>query len=194
MTDAEKKQYLPQIIATLKHGRISWGNRKVEILTYILFTMLMIAGEAITITFECLDFINGSCEIVELVLWIILFSIVFFALPVFFLVYLLKNGKAWKEVRTWLEDAVESGAYSYLYSASSSATAVAFVRVNIYRIKINFKIEGKHYSYLSRDYQWGSLLPDGYNAFWKKYADKEVKILYSPKYEEVMILKEPKNK
>lgn len=33
----------------------------------------------------------------------------------------------------------------------------------------------------------------GYDAIFLKYIDREIKILYSPKYDEVMILKDKKN-
>ena len=32
----------------------------------------------------------------------------------------------------------------------------------------------------------------GYHSIWSKYANKELRILYSPKYDQVMILKDKK--
>lgn len=191
MTDAEKKEYLPQIAATLKYGAFYGGKRKRNLILYISFSLLMVVGVAISLTFLCLDFIDSSYDTVKFVFSIIGIIFGFSFLPIILLVFLVQTERTNKEVLLWLDDAIECGAHSYIYSTS---TVNAVTDSKIYRIKINFKIDGKHYSYLSRDYQWGSFLPNGYSSFWKKYIDKSMKILYSPKYEEIMILKEPKNK
>ena len=57
----------------------------------------------------------------------------------------------------------------------------------IIRIKVNFKYNGKHYSRLSEN---DESIHRGYGSFWKKFAGKSIDILYSPKYDQVLILKD----
>lgn len=55
-------------------------------------------------------------------------------------------------------------------------------------IKVKFKYDGKVYNKLSTYKGYTSYL-----AIYNKYADREILIAYSPKYDEVMILKDKQN-
>lgn len=186
MTDAEKKQYLPQIAATLKYGRYWEEKRKLYIILLAVFTAFMIAFSAIPVYYLGIEQVEPFENPVQPILVITGLCLAFVSPPVIFLVLILRNERARKEILLWLDDAVETDAHSYLYSTTSAGRGLN----ELYKIKIKFKIDGKHISVLSKDHPTGGGINRGYSLFWRKYIDKGLRILYSPKYEEVMILKD----
>ena len=184
MTDAEKKRYLPQIAATLKYGRFWEEKRKLYIVLFAISAAIIFALYAMAIYYFgiVLSFDNVAQRI-----FVLIGTGAILILPsIIFLILILRNEIARKKILLWLDDAIETNAHSYLYSKTDAGNRKGR---KIYKIKIKFKIDGKHISELSKDYQVGGGLPRGYSLFWKKYIDKGIKILYSPKYKEVMILK-----
>ena len=65
-----------------------------------------------------------------------------------------------------------------------------WLKTKSYKLQVNFDFEGKNYSFESKNKHIEFVFwePDGYDEIWQKYADKNITILYSPKYEEVMII------
>jgi hypothetical protein len=106
------------------------------------------------------------------------------AIFTFCLVVVLHGYKLKKKIRLWLEDAVELKAY-----AKKQDDYTEFIKPSA-KISVHFKINGKKYSRVSEG-KSGSL-PKGYHGIWTKYADKEIDILYSPKYDQVLVLKKSK--
>ena len=185
MTDEEKKRYLHQIAATLKYGRFWEAKRKLYIILFAVFTALMITFSAIVVYYLGIEQVEPLENPIHLILAIIGLSLAFILPPVIFLVVILKNEKARKNILLWLDDAIETDAHSYLYSTTNAGRGLN----ELYKIKIKFKIDGKHISCLSKDHPVDGGITMGYSLFWRKYVDKGLRILYSPKYEEVMILK-----
>lgn len=110
---------------------------------------------------------------------------VFFIAVIFLLAFLIiKNNRIVKEVKTWLEDAVEIKAHSKKIGEIRSGM---FYVLSI-QIEIRFQYGGKVHKKQSSVKVSG--LPKGYAEWFNRYADKDVDILYSPKYDEVMILKD----
>ena len=89
-----------------------------------------------------------------------------------------------KKVKKWLEDAIECEGYTEIIDMKKS------LRATLLKLKIDFVMDGEIYTRTTGD---SSNLGDynamnGYYSGIEKFADKEVKVLYSPKYDEVMIL------
>ena len=185
MTNAEKAKYLPKIAATLKYGRYWEAKRKLYIILFAVFTAFMIAFSAIAVYYLGIEQVEPFENPVQPILAITGLCLAFILPPVIFLIVILKNEKARKNILLWLDDAIETDAHSYLYSTTNAGRGLN----ELYKIKIKFKIDGKHISCLSKDHPVDGGITMGYSLFWRKYIDKGLRILYSPKHEEVMILK-----
>lgn len=93
------------------------------------------------------------------------------------------NIKHRKQVLLWLEDAIEMRAYSMKLDWEPAG----FFKV--IKIQVQFNYDGEN---LTRNSIGADKNNVGYNHQFNKYANKEIRILYSPKYDQVMILKESK--
>ena len=62
--------------------------------------------------------------------------------------------------------------------------------VSTAKIQVAFEFNGQKYSHLSGDNP--NKIEKGYERIWVKYADREINILYSPTYDQVLILKDDK--
>lgn len=87
--------------------------------------------------------------------------------------------KLYKELTLWLEDAVEASAFVRRMDVLS-------VKYKPYQVEFQFCIEGKEYRRLSSH---GGLIV-GQNKTFIKYNNSFVKIMYSPKYDQVMVLRD----
>lgn len=101
---------------------------------------------------------------------------------------LVKNNKLVNNIKLWLQDAVELEAYSKKIGEVRSGMFSSLST----KIQVRFSVDGKVYKRESSAKITG--IPQGYTSWFNKYADREVKILYSPKYEEVLILKDSDTK
>lgn len=127
--------------------------------------------------------IIGSCGLMdwdtEMIFSISLSNIVF-GIAIFILAYMVYyHKKLYKNVDLWLEDAIEALAFAQRRDVTS-------INYRPYQVEFSFSIDGKEYKRLSLAsglIMWG-------NRQFLKYHNKCVKILYSPKYDQVMILKD----
>ena len=190
MTDAEKKEYLPQIEATLKRGKYHCLDSKKIYTLYFLLVGLYLAVLVLAIT--CISVILAGNP--NLIWYIILAVGIFLVLQLLFFLCLRYYKKEIKKVSEWLDDAVLATATSKQIASKEIDWMDTMFSTPAVKIKVFFKFDDKTYSYESSERHPGGESSDGCSYFWRRYVDKEVKILYSPKYEEVMILKEPKNK
>lgn len=99
---------------------------------------------------------------------------------------ILKDRRKRNKVRLWLEDAVELPARTKSFGIKYRTF---FELPRGLRFEVRFKFESRKYvrSFTAR--KLGA--EDCYEAGLEEYADREVRILYSPRYDEVMILKPP---
>jgi len=96
---------------------------------------------------------------------------------------LKKNNQLRKKIIIWLEDAIEINAYSKKIGENRLGFQPKAVK-----IQVTFMLNGKTYIRESTVKVFGG--EKGYLGTYKKYADREIRILYSPKYDEVLILKD----
>ena len=162
MTDAEKKRYLPQIVATLKYGRFWEEKRKLYITLFAVFAALMMAFSSIAVYYLGIEQVEPFENSVQLIFAIIGLSLAFILPSIVFLVLILKNEKARKHILIWLDDAIETDAHSYLYCTANAGRGLN----ELCKLKIKFKIDGKHITCLSKDHPVVGGTAEGYSLFW----------------------------
>ncbi len=117
-------------------------------------------------------------------IWIMVLSNILFISYGIVLIYLLhKNRTLAKEISKWLEDAQEATAVSRLVGEHYMG-----MQPKVGKIEITFWLDGKRYVRESTAKGWGG--QKGYMACFRKYAERNVRILYSAKYDKVMIPKD----
>lgn len=105
-----------------------------------------------------------------------------------FLVDLIKNHRHLKAIRLWMQDAVpytvfaEEAGRQYLVNGFGRYAA---------RIVVRFSYHGREIVRLSGEGSKGPLTKEGFFPAWNKYCNREIDILYSPKYDQVIELKDP---
>ena len=136
-----------------------------------------------------------------------IFSIIFFILPIIewdnimisaivgcniFMLFLfsislyikLKNDRLKREIKIWLEDAIQLVANVKQLDCCMSMP----IFPKAVKIQVEFKFNGKKCFKVSSTKICG--LPQGYSSIFNKYINRKINILYSPKYDEVLILKD----
>ena len=96
----------------------------------------------------------------------------------------LKHNQTKKIISLWLNDTVELDAYSHRIDESG-------ILLKATKIQVNFMYKGRVYTRESTAKVFGG--QKGCTCTFNKYANKKVRILYSPKYDEVLILKQNNN-
>ncbi len=137
---------------------------------FFVITVLLIAIPQVVWDIE-LILIMGSCDIG---------AVAFMSLLI---VVKIQKEKLSKDVMLWLEDAIEIKAYSQKLGENRLG-----FQPKATKIRVSFNIGGKHFRKDSSLTPFGGW--EGYAGCFNKYADREVNIMYSPKYDEVLILKD----
>lgn len=188
MHNSHTKPILKRIAGTLKYGCFDGDEMKRVIPAYIAFSLVCVFM-GIGIEILLITGVIGSSnpdkgQDIFVIVGCIFFS-VFLPLIIGILIY--RNEKQKKEVVRWLDDAIELQAYSRGIDVIQSTLSIN----NLYKIQVEFKYDGKIYSYESRGKQFSAAkYTYGYHKVWKDYADIKVNILYSPTYKEVIVLKD----
>ena len=187
MSDCPNKFNLKRIAGTLKYGGFDGSKRKLILISYIAFVSVFVIMGVCMILYMTGVIGDGKTDVNVNILEIIVGSLFMFVLlPLGVGILIFKNEKQRNEIKLWLEDAVELKAYSRKIDAFST-----LLSQEQYKIQIEFEYGGKSFCCVSRGkiFKNSEEARDGYHAEWRDYLDKEVSILYSPKYEEVMVLK-----
>lgn len=168
-----------KVDVSLSHGQ--FFNKKQFLVVYFAMAAVCLFP-LLTIILLCIPDVEWDSEMVLVVVLGNLFAFAFMSL----LVYVeIKNRKLKSKIQLWLEDAVEIKAYSKKIGENRLG-----MQPKATKIQVRFTIDGNHYVKESTYKVFGGW--EGYVGCFNKYADKEVEILYSPKYDEVMILRELK--
>ena len=176
---------ISQIEASLSQGRLFQKKWLVAIYTFIavavlsiLFGVILIIANYVFDMGEELDFIFSM---VFLILFVVLLLIVL-------ILVLIKNQKTKKLVIMWVQDAVLLKAYTK--KLDSFNTELPFLILPEQTLlEVHFVYSDKKQSQISKGAMIGGKKQKGHHKIFSKYADKEIDILYSPKYDQVLILK-----
>ena len=176
MEKADKKKYLKYIAASLEYGPVSYAKARVVFYFGIVsspFFAVLAVLMAVSVAFGFLLFL-----IIPVLL-----------LPLCFYLFLHAK-KRKKKFASWLDDAAEYTAESKKIDSEFDLLALA----RVYRIQIKFDFEGAkiqrisgrpdHYEFDVYDVE------NGYHSVFRDFVDKEIRILYSPEYDQILILKE----
>ena len=159
-----------EVEATLRDGRLI--PKAFFIVCYILFALLLIftafAIVAVVIDRDALSILLFPAMLTPLVIWAFVYA-----------------RKMWKRISTWLEDAVELEAECVRTFGTTQMSGAI-------KIDVTFTYNGetirKTSGLPSNSPQARAL--NGYSTYFTKYENKIIKILYSPKYDEVMMPKQ----
>ena len=171
---------LSRIEGSLKHGQVFLKKKYLFYIMFGLIAVISILGIVMTL----LEHMENPDARTPVVIIIFILGPAFLFVPL--LIILLKNNKACKEILLWLEDndIVELNAYSKKIDTWNPTALFPAIK-----IQVEFEFDEKHCSFVSEKKLYGGGIPEGYHQVWAKYADKEINILYSPKYNQVLILK-----
>ena len=174
---------LSAIAATLKYGELPpIKNFKTYKRNLILATVLICGIAAGLIIMLAVMFATNTAELdaAGLVLSIVGITVA----VVLYFVFIYFFTKKIRNINSWLNDAVHLKANCICVAKDFQPNGM--FPLDIYKIKVNFKYNGKHYSRVSENDGWQK----GYSTIWNKFAGRSIDILYSPKYDQVLILKD----
>ncbi|MDE7167771.1 MAG: hypothetical protein K2O28_02855 [Clostridia bacterium] len=178
---------LSQVAGTLRYGDFSEKKRKKLIIFYAVLMAccsLGLVGSIIGFAFEIKD---------DPIMYVILF-VVFALCHIPCIIFFVINGKRRREILKWGEDAIELYAYSKCVGEQDNHNPHAVFGNLIFgpsfaKIEVKFELDGKHFIKMSG--KLGRLGPDdGFSRVWLDYRDRAIRIMYSPKYDQVIVLKD----
>lgn len=163
-----------EIIATLKYGKVI--SKKVMILLWGMMSILL----AFLAFFIAETIIDKDYVVIMILIVIFVFIVIYVCL----LVYLNKQKK---QIKTWLEDA------DIVLLDAECEKSFDCLRYGGIRIAVTFVFNGQTITKLSGNQKFSFMVNDynkpksGYIKGFNNLVGKKIKILYSPKYDEVLI-------
>lgn len=175
---------LNRIDATLKYGQFFTGKWIVFFYSLIVFCAVMPIS---SIVYLFLVLLNIEIVDNETILVLICSSTVCILIILGVLFVLHKNCKLKKKIAMWLEDAVELTAQTITldtfrtlgHPVAETKLQVKFNYYGINKVQSSFDETKKDHWYKR----------NGYFKILSKYSNRTIKIMYSPKYDQVLILK-----
>lgn len=169
---------MEKVVASLKIGAIYTGLFLGFL--YGIMILLVLLGCVMLLIPFFMDFYQYYGFICGAILAYILTVLVFICIMI--------NHKNCKLVKKWSEDAVLIKAQT-----KSIGDAVVFsgaIPIKVEKMLVIFEYDGKLIKKESGSQRLGFFSSmQGYSALFRKYVNREINILYSPRYDEVMILK-----
>ena len=168
---------LPNVDVSLSHGKLF--NKKHFIPLYIALSTSCLFP-VLTVFLLCLPAVEWDNDMIVALTLGNLFAAAIISL---FVYVERKNRKLKNKISVWSTDAVKIRAYS---------KKVGEIRLGMQpkatKIQVRFTLNAVEYIRESTYKVLGGL--EGYVGCFNQYADRAVTVLYSPKYDEVMILKD----
>ena len=178
------KKDTSKIVGLLNYGVFCGISKKKILISYLCIVVLCLSLLSLTIVMISIEQSNSYDSVFSFVITIIISSFIYLLLPTVLAILITLNERMRKLVNLWLEDAIIVEAFAKNIGVKSQ-----FGLFKSVKLRVEFDLEGIHYSKESQSKHYkNSKFEQGYYRIWSKYADKKVKILYSPKYDEVMVL------
>ena len=162
-----------KIEATLDHGAVC-GRKDMLILSVMTAAGLLIP--LITVVLLIVLPLENANWKAETIIGIVVGNLGALFFSGFCLWVIVSDKKVKKKIALWLKDAVELTAAVHSAESPDEENAP-------HRVQVNFRFEGKAYSRTST----GGSKMSGRQLILRRYVDKEIRILYSPKYDKVII-------
>ena len=174
---------ISNIDASLEYGRFFTGIW-VKFMYFSLIIALLFP--LITIFMIVITFTVGMKWDSDMLMALIGCNIFGISLAVVFIYFIVRNDKLKKKIVAYVEDAIEIKAVSKtidrLWALGQFFDGA--------KIQVSFVIDKKRYVRTSGTAEKEKKLRNGYHKIFSKYTDREINILYSPKYDQVFILKD----
>ncbi|MDE6059517.1 MAG: hypothetical protein K2G44_05735 [Clostridia bacterium] len=167
----------------MKHKKIAASLELGAVYTW-KFLLLLCVTFILTFSTASVMIYFSITEEIELLICVIMFYI----MAILLLIVIIVCQRQAKKVKKWLADAVELTAQST--TLGDSFVWAAFFPMKTKKIFVKFEYEGRVIRKESGKNKENSFFQQGYSAAFRKYADREIKILYSPKYDQVLIMKD----
>lgn len=105
------------------------------------------------------------------------------------LVNLIKHHRYRKAIRLWIQDAVPYTVFAEKVDEDGIEYRWEHPSPGV-RIVVRFRYQGRRITRFSGAGRNGLNTREGYYPGWNKYCNREIDILYSPKYDQVIVLKD----
>jgi len=173
-----------QIDASLKHGKVI-SKKFITLLCFVLAVMIFMTLFLSALLIISLSYNTG----IRLVNYINLIAsdVTFGALSILYVIIIRHYRKLYKEIEIWLPSTVHLKAQSVIKDFFFQR--IGFIKRKYVKIEITFQYNGKTINRESSVKAFGGR-EGGYDIVFSKYADREIDILYSPEYDQVLILKD----
>lgn len=163
------------IDSSLQYGKVI-SKRQFKIIKICLGVLFLGPLISVCVLITCFCGIMPMDNDIKLTIILLNVEFCFFIIIIIYIIYYYK--KLYKNISLWLNDAVKTKAFVRRMDEIS-------LNYKPFQVEFSFEIEGKEYKRLSTH---GGLIV-GLNKRYIKYHNKTVNILYSPKYDQVMMLK-----
>lgn len=189
MPKSEYDKKVSRIAFTLNRGSFEGTSRKVLITAYSVLVVVFVCLLTLSIVSVSIEQINTPRPIGEFVGIIICAVFAFSVLPAVWLVIIIRNEKIRKDILLWMEDAVEVTAYA------KKLDEKRWLGFPLIKLQVKFTVDGVNHCCTTENERRGWIdfgRPVGYFSWISNYADRKIDIFYSPKYNQVMVLKDKK--
>lgn len=166
--------YRDRIAMSLEYGRI---YSRATIKFFYIFGIFSILTSVLFIAFA----------IIETLYWLLYALFLSLPLLVVSICVIARDRNLWKKIDLWLDDTIELIALSTEFDREEVRYMPAI------KIKLKFKYNNKVIEKYSGQMGCKGSYFDkgsGYDGRYAPFVDREIKILYSPKYDQVLLLKD----
>lgn len=179
---------MSQVVGSFRYGefagKFDGKNRKKSIIAYIAFVAFCVVDMTAILVGYFLTQVSKPDANENPIGMAIAIVVVCLMLPAIFSVFVVRHEILRKKILKCSEDAVEVYAYSKCVGEQTGRLFVAFAK-----IQVSFELNGKHHIIISgKNRRLGT--DEGYSRVWLQYRDRAIRILYSPRYDEVIVLKD----
>lgn len=187
MKKIRQQDDLAQIKFILCNGHFEGSSRKKIFGVFGVLVGISLGLMFLSITMISIEQLNSDRSVVEFVGLIIGFVVAFLLLPTIWLIIIIRNEKIRKKVILWLQDAIKISGYS------KNIGTKYWLGIPLIKIQVEFELAGIKFVRTSEREKRGVFdlgRPVGYFSGITKFVDRKIDILYSPKYDQVMVLKD----
>ncbi len=169
---------MTRIAGSLRYGLLD-ESKRISLAAAIAIVVL-VCGVAAGTTIVAINMTNGVLSVNEGIGGIIglVFALILFGF--LSIRYVIREANRKRAIISWLDDAVELKAFARMVRESERYN---FDEPRKYMIRLSFKYNGDRYKFTS-----------SVESCWRDYCDREVDVMYSPKFREVILLKPEKHK
>ena len=176
---------LKRIDVSLSHGKVLIGTTLFLLYFSAVISLLISLMIVLCMIFFSVGQLDFDKETIIGLSILGIMGVLFFCVCLF---VIIKNFKFKKKLLNWQNDFIELHAYSKKIDSCKYGLFSPIAS----KIQVQFRIGDKRIRKDSSFKAFGG--GEGYSNAFNKYANRQIQILYSPKYDQVLILKDKKQK